>query len=271
MFLQYRKNGTDYIDGGLMNNNPASLAINEAKMAWDKRLKPYHLDLLVSVGTGYCDEKPPKGSKGKAWEQFFPKFTVDAWNAFEKSLDGEHQWVTFFDSLKPREQNRCHRLNVAFPLKKLPAIDDTSRLDYLEQKAEDTFKGPEGPGGKSLQKVANTLIAASFFLKILQINRALHNGEYHVTGMIHCHLESRYQKKLIPVLQRKGCKFWINRSLYSIEDMMFSEGVVEIPVDYYVPELSSRKATPVYLSLDGGMYHISGSPWTYNEVRQARF
>ncbi|KAK0722843.1 hypothetical protein B0T26DRAFT_704224 [Lasiosphaeria miniovina] len=202
LFRPYRHIATDksYIDGGVVRNNPVTLASNEAKRIWNSTKPP---DIIVSVGTGIqvdadgqvvevADEHVahlkrllPRGLRRKV------ELGLDMIRA---TLDCHLEWSNFKSTLNGTLNRNSHRLDVGL-MRKPPNLDDVGGLVILQHESE-TYLSPSSKGVKYLDQqyprankhilaVARRLLACLFFISG-RLPKDMSPGRY--KKMLHCRL-----------------------------------------------------------------------------------
>ena len=155
-FPAYKAHGRDWIDGGLGYNCPATIAIQEARIMWPKRLA----SALISLGCGrFPDAKNATGT--------------DSLHSVLKGIvklvtDAERQWLDAmknFKDLQP-DSSECNlRLNPTMKVLngKTCDLDEVKQIPFL---MEETQKYLDIDGRRSVQKAANLLFAALFYMDV---------------------------------------------------------------------------------------------------------
>ncbi|EDV25914.1 uncharacterized protein TRIADDRAFT_3592, partial [Trichoplax adhaerens] len=121
-FQEYKIGNNVFLDGGLVSNNPAAVALHECKLLWpDTPIK-----CLVSLGTGYyCPSSDQE-----------VKFDGSLSNKFKIIIDSATDTLKIHNVLKDiLPAGAYYRFNP--PLSRQVAINE-SREDFLKQMQEDT-------------------------------------------------------------------------------------------------------------------------------------
>lgn len=122
-------NGSDCWDGGLLENNPVQLAVNQAKTIWGDDV---YFDIILSLGCGWANNH-----QGSPWEWgYLPEWICDIFKTFLQTMDGRLQWDAYLRNVSIKLRQRSHRLNVSFDKKPQPALDDVARVPEMERLAE---------------------------------------------------------------------------------------------------------------------------------------
>jgi hypothetical protein len=263
-----------YQDGGLKHNNPVGLAVREAQLLWPAN---DHLDVAVTIGTGFSSKSPPPPS---FWKRRLPGFLTRTVSFFMDSLDTEKIWREYEAGLSSNEKWRYHRLNVEMDA--LPELDEVAKIDYLEVYTANYFKiGTEAHS--LLKSTANALVASLFYSEFNNVSRVSSSEKsYEVSGTIFCRLEHKYQLNLMK-------EIFFSKVPYS-----FSIGGQRIPISVDIAKkiregslfemgwspviLTDEESVSVLLAfppLESGLaavvdaaYHISGSPWSLESIRR---
>lgn len=261
-------NGTTFQDGGLKNNNPISLAVEEARLAWPS--SP-NIDIAVSVGTG-CSVKQA------AREEWTLGFIPPSWrkrcvDSFESNLDSERLWQEYASKLETDKKERHHRLNVEFSTP-LPPLDAVGKIADLDNMTIEYFENEKARS--QLQRAAEGLLASLFYLNL---QKALRDptGVYFVVGRVLCRLEQKHQLALMARLRLSDCFFHVNGVIHEInfstqETAMQAGTTFELPIHYTISEQSEMVSVCLaFGATDAGVpgnslavpqrkYHIGGSP-----------
>jgi hypothetical protein len=258
-------NGTTFQDGGLKNNNPISLAVEEARLAWPS--SP-NIDIAVSVGTGCSAKQAAKGG----W-MFWPSWLKRCVDSFESNLDSERLWQEYASKLDTDKKERHHRLNVEFSTP-LPSLDAAAEIADLDNVTIEYFENEKARS--QLQRTAEGLLASLFYLNVQKAIRDP-TGVYFVVGRVLCRLEQKHQLALMARLRLSGCFFHVKGVIHEInfstqETAMQAGTAFELPIHYTISELSEMVSVCLAFSAtDAGVpgnslvvpqrkYHIGGSP-----------
>lgn len=188
----HNKTGTTYFDCA-SRINPIQWTMEECQKIWvpeNSDSPPVMLDVLVSVGGGYC---PSRKKKPKTDQRGFILSVMDQlWNP----QGGEEAWVGFKNSSSYNYRVH-HRLNVI--LDSFYPIDQPSSIAHLLKGLDDAQKSPyiymEYTGERlreKVKKIARLLVAKLFFFHLTGIFRNTDDQEpeahYILKGKILCRL-----------------------------------------------------------------------------------
>lgn len=113
-------------DGGLRENNPIQLALNEARDIWGSNTT---FDAILSLGSGYADKPQPEPwTLGEHWLQ-------ELFKTLFATMNGNAAWEKFKDSASKDLLERVNRLNIRFPDTTEPDLDDVKRIKWMEELA----------------------------------------------------------------------------------------------------------------------------------------
>lgn len=269
MFPVYRaKDGRAYQDGGLNENNPIGLAVNEARFLWPQECR---VDVALSIGTGWADERI-------AEYNILHAHVVHGWlkrciDSFESKLDSERLWLEYRQTLDEEGRTRHHRLNTKLP-NPLPFMGDTSAIERMDHITAAYFES--GKGLRQLQKAAEALLASLFYVSIDRSTRMPNNDRYLFKGRILCRLEQQHQLVLLERLRKSSCRFRVHEGTVEInfvsqESRLTQRESFEQVIQWngclrdefhiclvFNDDLPAEKAGPAIAAV--AQYEISGSP-----------
>ena len=181
----------EYMDGGILHNNPIQIAESERKLLWPEHGNDLP-DIVLSIGSGYSKRKLPD-------EQIMPMSQKGiitnirtlkkiAYGTIENSLNAEQAWQNFTEQLSEEAKPRYHRLNVTLPYEDGPPnLDDVKAIHNLKldvRKAMSTKMD-------QVREIANQLIASCFFFEQSTPWSRLENGSLKCTGFINSRFPTR--------------------------------------------------------------------------------
>jgi len=184
--------GEECRDGGLRENNPVQIAVDESKVVWGEKV-PF--DLILSVGSGLA-EKPQQAP----WSGgIVPDWIYEMLQTLLATMNGEEAWKRFIRSAEHGVRARSHRLNVRFKGGQEPALDDTQQIDKMQREAEDySFPASqlqfaslpliEPPVVDGLQGIALRLRASLYFFHLKSISFSENRAAAIIKGSICCRL-----------------------------------------------------------------------------------
>ena len=168
-------------DGGLRYNNPASLAVCEARQVWSPETNP---DIVLSLGTGSGEDcKSPKVSH-------FRNFVADGFisrlvRLLAHSFNREGPWKEMINRLDESKKKDYIRLNIPISPTKSVRLDDISKMDELRAAVH------RQPNSKpACEDTAWTLLLSNFYF-LLDSRPTYHDGIYHCQGSLRCRMNAR--------------------------------------------------------------------------------
>ncbi|KAH8661836.1 acyl transferase/acyl hydrolase/lysophospholipase, partial [Ilyonectria robusta] len=240
-FEPKRHDGCDCRDGGLKWNNPIQLAVNESREIWGEKSS---YDVVLSVGTGEADE-----AQGRPSSKFIiPDWLSGLFTALLSTMNGEDEWLRYLKS-QQRATERSSRLNVVFPGRQEPALDDFGAIGSMEQTARSYYKfyerlhksqfnpishaaGVPSPTN-SLELVAERLRASMYYFELRSVESAEEVCIF--SGLIRCRLgpiDEGYDKLL-----KMTAGFKVKESFYSTSELSESAPLdVQVVFSHQSPE-----------------------------------
>jgi hypothetical protein len=267
-------NGHSFQDGGLNENNPIRLAMEEARLAWSDSPA---VDIAVSVGSGdaanrIADENAVYALAVRGWL----KRCIDN---FDKKLDPELQWKEYCSGLDKEQKEHHHRLNVKLS-DVLPGICDTSSIEDVDTETISFFKRKEEH--RQLQHVARHAIAVLFY-SVQDGCTRVSQGHFDMKFRILCRLNEKYQPNLMAKLKDSGYYFQVQSTTvnidFDLQQTRRTEGSsFEQPISWKTTDPSQTIRICLVFGRDvqegnpdkvedsaqstKSMYDISGSPFT---------
>lgn len=182
--------GNECRDGGLKENNPVQIAVNESKTIWGDRTD---FDLVLSVGAGQAQSPQKRPSSDSS----LPSWLADLFNILISTMNGEDAWRRYKECQDTRIAGRSSRLNVQFQGDYEPSLDDLESIPMMESVAEkykffergsDTSFSPISgtPDTSLLEILADRLRASMYFLQLASISQ--HEDVSVIRGWICCRL-----------------------------------------------------------------------------------
>jgi len=252
--------GNECRDGGLKENNPLQLAVNECKNIWRDDVE---FDVIISVGSGHA--KTPQ-RKPASWN-LLPSWLTDLFNTLISTMDGEEAWRRFTQDQEPRIRDRASRMNVRFDSDQEPALDEFKKVNSMERLAE-TFPfherrvegafAPIAGGCESslLDQLADRLRASMYFFQLGSITKF--KNSYSVTGWIGCQIEP--EETALPALLQCTTGFQVKGRHYSLPTRT-GDSAFRLPVDFNQQDIDAA----IRIDVNFGMAHsvtIGGFPLT---------
>ncbi|KAH6855719.1 acyl transferase/acyl hydrolase/lysophospholipase [Chaetomium sp. MPI-CAGE-AT-0009] len=182
-------------DGGLKENNPTQVALNEARKIPNCSTRP--LDLILSIGSGFADNPASAPNNNSLGIRLIPEWLSNLFATLISTMNGEEAWQKFHDNHKGHIQERASRLNVKIAGPEEPSFDDITKIAKMETEARQyKFTGsvPNTPTSPILgpapscmiQCAADRLRASLFFFELDNVTQ--HDRVSHVEGHIFCRL-----------------------------------------------------------------------------------
>jgi predicted acylesterase/phospholipase RssA len=295
-FPPFKKGDSEYADGGLFANCPASIALREKDQIWSANNAP--LDFLLSVGTG-LQTRPDKlpsvlrvGGIEKIMASFFQNLDTDSmWRTFKEGQNDETTKSRFF-----RFNPRIHQY---------VALDEWKKMNDLENVVTHLRSDPEFK--VRIRHTTKFMLASLLFFEPDENIAAVesvpayptspHRTEaFRVPGTIRCRLQAG-SSELVQLLKKLG-HFWCwysdsnfplgPRDLDHIpvnswerlsdfenqRDQILAQAGSGKPTFFRLPHEfhSSSRTLVLAVSFKGDMemkiYPISGFPVTMEDLRQ---
>jgi hypothetical protein len=182
-----------YWDGGLKNNNPSLLALQEAQELWPE-VRTEHPDLLLSIGSGSpaSETRPTPTSNPTRWQKFKNVFRHEGMQSLEVlkttllyNMDSEQLWRAHFREREAEGAPTRHhyrRLNPIYSLPDvLPELDDLQALS--SGTLDNTVKSYVENHSTVIRSVAHRLIASSFYFEPQSMKDNVSDAEFKGTTM----------------------------------------------------------------------------------------
>jgi hypothetical protein len=186
-----RINGVVCRDGGLCENNPSTVALNESRELWGENAK---IDLFLSLGSGIgkCPAPHPSGLSA------LPEAIQSSLEILLATMNGESTWESFFGSVESRIQRRARRLNPQFNWTKEPELDAVDRIDEMINSAnsylfyaphdESPFRAAADPSTDALVETAHQLRGSLYYFHLDSTTRNMGQDIAVIKGHIYCRL-----------------------------------------------------------------------------------
>lgn len=184
-------------DGGLKENNPTQVALNEARKIPNCSTRA--LDLILSIGSGFADKPASHPNNNSLGIRLIPEWLSNFFATLISTMNGEEAWQKFHNNLnhEPHIRERASRLNVKIAGPEESSFDDITEIAKLETEARRyDFTGPApntptspflGPAPSCMiQCAADRLRASLFFFELDNVTQ--HDRVSHVEGHIFCRL-----------------------------------------------------------------------------------
>jgi hypothetical protein len=261
-FEPMRHSGVDCRDGGLKENNPLQIAVNESKKLWGEKA---HYDLILSVGSGQADIPQSRPTS----KFVIPSWLSDLLTTLLSTMNGEDAWLRYKDAQPQRVLERSSRLNVRFPGTKEPALDALEQIDSMEStaRAYDKFhervsNTPFSPiSGITktgmLETLADRLRASLYYLQVKSISQL--DEVYIIKGWIRCQIDPSDGSFHRLLKQTSGFK--VKKTFYSAAGVPRLSG--SPPMNLEVEFTHQSPDEPIRIDVDFGKSHmvtISGFP-----------
>jgi hypothetical protein len=177
-------------DGGLRENNPVQIAVDESKAIWgaDRRF-----DMILSVGSGRAKDPPSAPSTN-----LLPSWLKSLVHTLLMSMDGDDAWSRFIRSAEKPVRSHTRRLNVQFEDERAPSLDDVTRIEEMRRAATNyDFKAPDlshnqdsiiPPVSDGILEIALRIRASLFFFEPTSIGYNSNRDIIVIKGCICCRL-----------------------------------------------------------------------------------
>ncbi|KAF2683588.1 FabD/lysophospholipase-like protein, partial [Lentithecium fluviatile CBS 122367] len=254
--------GNECRDGGLLENNPVRVAVNEARTVFGPNTV---FDTVLSLGCG----KAAKSQTKLSWPG--PKWFESLYNTFIETMNGESAWVKFYqDASDMKMLSRCRRLNVKIPEEKEPELDDTTAVDKLEEWAKSASFHYSIPshrftpvigtsGGEELNILADRLKASLYFFELRSLTRQ--DDVSIIKGWICCRLRASDRSSYRSLLEATS-HFEVKGMEYKVPAFRPDERL-RLEVSFQQQDL--RDGDPIRIDVKFRSYYrvtISGFPVT---------
>lgn len=218
-------------DGGLRENNPVQLAVNEARKLWGPPVwSNVQFDMILSVGSGFA--RNPQ-TKPASWH-ILPDWLVALFNALISTMNGQDAWKRFIESQEGRTRikDRSSRLNVKFDSDTELALDDVAGIPRMEALARQCsfyerlcVWDPFCPilqkwaldKATTLERLADRLRASVFFFQLVSITKQ--SEIYSVSGWIGCQLSGSTEpgdSHALGALLARTEGFWVKERKFAL-------------------------------------------------------
>lgn len=250
-------------DGGLLYNNPASIALHEVGALFPNTREP---SLFVSLGTG-C---PLRGGRQRSsrcfWkDSFIPRLI----RAFWKLGDSDRAWKQLLSQQTiENSKSGFFRFDVKFPGAE-PHLDDLSKMEEIEEAAQETMlQSPE------LNDLVSR-IRAELFVFTLDGDAIPYraDNQYECTGSISCRLRANTAAFDALMTQLNGEAAFLQINNVTLPGDFWNGSCSDANGNFctHVKIRVSRLDEPFQLCLhegSGGGCHISGSPFTIQKLAE---
>ncbi|KAF5717819.1 hypothetical protein FMUND_5550 [Fusarium mundagurra] len=251
--------GHECRDGGLKENNPIQVALNESRKIWEE---PTH-DVILSLGSGQA-RYPATEPVSTA---IIPKWLSHLFSTLVSTMNGEDAWDKFRRSQDGRIIDRASRFNVRFDGSTEPALDDVNAITSMETAAKKAtfyerpsrslFSATSGIIQEdALHRMADRLRASLYFFDLGSITK--HGAVTIIHGWICCRLMPNDQgfKELLS----RTLRFIVRGKVYE-----FKRVPIDQPLRFAVEFQHQHLDEPIRIDVNFGATHsttISGFPMT---------
>ncbi|KAH7012191.1 acyl transferase/acyl hydrolase/lysophospholipase, partial [Microdochium trichocladiopsis] len=248
-----------YQDGGLLYNNPASVAIREVAAMFPTARKP---STLVSLGTGSSHTPGDHAIQPKRfWNDWF---VLRGFRALMQSGSSERAWQQLESHWNICRSGKMFRFDVDFQQTE-PPLDDVDSMKEIAVMANQTIlRAPH------LKEAACSIRAELFLFELDECTPFLvEGGLYKCQGKIICRLDPRVRAshELLRQLYRSNAKLSVNGVEFELSFLTKSDltdGRTFMRVEF---TLSSRlDKVQMVLQEQSHDSHISGSPFTLQRL-----
>lgn len=250
-------------DGGLTENNPIQVAVDEARTIWGSDAV---FDTILSVGCGEA-EKPQSQPTSSS-------IVLSSWlsallEVLIETMNGNRHWKKFEKSASEPILDRCRRLNVPFQKETEPELDDINAIDDMEKLAESWtfyYQVPKGnftpilghAGNGSLEMLADRLRASLYFFELRSIIQQ--DDVSIIKGWVCCRL-SPGRKSYIQLLEQTSC-FQVKGEKYAVPSI---QGGTRFKLEVSFQQQDSQDSDPIRIDVNFGQKYfvtVSGFPMT---------
>ncbi|KAH7393734.1 patatin-like phospholipase-like protein [Cadophora sp. MPI-SDFR-AT-0126] len=249
-------------DGGLRENDPGNLALEEAAVIHPSIDEP---SLVVSLGTGSSrPSEVPRMSPSRGILQ--DGFIARLLRAFKLSF-GSIRGHKFRSRRREGRKEQYFRFDMEFDGPE-PALDDTTKMQELKAAARAAIHG-----SKELKRLARCVVA-ELFVFVLDHDPSKENGKYLCKGRILCRrrADDPAFDVLMEQLSKKSIKFFVEgHPLEGLIDNSWLDPKGNFSKRVSI-ELVDRRSTFTIQLREGNMdpCSISGSPFTIDGLVSAQ-
>ncbi|KAL9619192.1 MAG: hypothetical protein Q9160_006201 [Pyrenula sp. 1 TL-2023] len=264
-FEPFRLDGMECRDGGLRENNPAHIAMTEAKSIWGANAV---FDMILSIGSGRA--KRPQRAPSAIF--VVANWLLDLFQILIETMNGEVAWVRFYQGIAGRLSNRCHRLNITLPGETEPDLDDVNKVDEMEKMANEAplfnsnnnwnrkrdFATISGNASSDLLKVlADSLKASLYFFEIDSFKQQADVSI--IKGWICCRLHP--DRESFKQLAKETSYFQVKNTRY---DMPILQNGERLKMDVSILQQERQGSEPIRIDVQfkEHLITISGFPTT---------
>ncbi|KAL0933537.1 uncharacterized protein CTRU02_212500 [Colletotrichum truncatum] len=248
-------------DGGLVVNNPSSIALQEVASLFPEAADP---SLFVSAGTGSSrEEEHPAYESNGGWQAYFP-FRLE--RAFRALRSDKNAWQRLVAHKKVGRSGEFFRFDVEFDGPE-PPLDSLTSFDDPERDDECTFRGL--PSFERLGRCAR----AHLFVFELRASQPylFSDGGYECRGHIRCQLRAHSEtlKVFLSQLARSKAYFLVGGHEVAVDfasyPIICPDGHFFLEVRFRVASLQESLPICLWENQDEGQ-NISGSPFTVQQL-----
>lgn len=267
-------NGDVCRDGGLRENNPSTVALNESRELWGEDAK---IDLFLSLGSGIgrCPTPDPSGIGA------LPAVIQGSLRILLDTVNGDSAWNRFYESVEGRTKQRARRLNPRFDWATEPGPDAVGMIDemlriakgypFYAPRHESPFRATVDASLDPLVETAHQLRASLYYFQLDSITRDMGRDIAVIKGHIYCRLILPEQTDAFKKLVAKTSRFQVD-STTNIAMPEFSDDA-EFKVPVSIIKKLDTGSEPIRIDAvfeDDRLVSISGFPTTI-EVRHHHF
>ncbi|KAH7303728.1 acyl transferase/acyl hydrolase/lysophospholipase [Stachybotrys elegans] len=243
-------------DGGLLFNNPVTIAMQEAAALFPATPKP---SLVVSLGTGSARKGRPDTSTSRCfWRDSFP---LRVFRAFWQSGSSSRAWTQLLSHQEMGNKGEFFRFDIEFDGPE-PALDDVLVMEEIRDEARDAML--DSP---TLDRLVLRTRAELFFFELdPERPYQLIGGVYECVGRISCRLRARTPEfeAFMAQLNASSAKFLISDRVLptDFQDRFtrLRDGNFSKVIKFQTPS----RQDPITISLreKDTAYPISGAPFS---------
>lgn len=263
-------NGAVCRDGGLRENNPSTVALNESRELWGENAK---IDLFLSLGSGIGNYPTPEPSGLQA----LPVAVQSPLKILLATMNGDSAWKRFYSSVESRIQRRARRLNPQFDWTTEPGLDAVGMIDEMLNIAKDysfyvprdesPFRAAADASTDALVETAHQLRASLYYFHLDSITRNMGQDIAVIKGHIYCRLILPEQIDAFNKLVAKTSGFKVNGTTNITMPEFSDDAEFKVPVSI-IKKLDTG-SVPVRIDAifeDDRLVSISGFPTTIEEL-----
>ncbi|KAI1839796.1 hypothetical protein JX266_013990, partial [Neoarthrinium moseri] len=247
-------------DGGLMLNNPASIALEETTAIFPLSAEP---SLVVSLGTGSAKPRSPTTVDPPHF--FHDSFPARVYRAFWNSSSSRRAWQQLMNHKKLGDSSEFFRFDLEFEGNG-PGLDNVSEMEEVGRLARESIET-----SPTLPKLVQHIRAQLFVFELSSTPITYCDGRLQCRGPILCRLafSTKELKVFLSQLQNKSASLRIiNKALpHCFQDPIPQQAGIGFCMEVQFTVASRTEPFSIVLCEEEGTEcNISGSPFTLQSL-----